>query len=199
MPAERVVFMHGAGSWGAAAWPRQHGLALDYDCLFLKRRGAAAAPQPPDVEADIAVIREALGGGGHVVAHASGAVPAMLAALRAPGCVYSLTLCEPAAFSLTRDLPATTAHRELLQLPGPAAAVFVAGQAAPLDIVPGVPTLVLTGGWEPLYEEVAGFLVSTGAEHRQVGGNHRPQDTDAGRQAIREFLARNRRAGKSLP
>ncbi len=26
---------------------------------------------------------------------------------------------------------------------------------APLQIVPGVPTLVLTGGWEPLYEEIA--------------------------------------------
>ena len=29
---------------------------------------------------------------------------------------------------------------------------------APLHIVPGVPTLVLTGGWEPLYEEIADYL-----------------------------------------
>ncbi|MCQ1995167.1 alpha/beta fold hydrolase [Arthrobacter sp. zg-Y1171] len=182
MPRERVVFVHGAGSFGAAAWPRQHGLALDYDCLFLRRHGydAVADPLPPDLEADIALIREELADGGHLVAHAAGAVPAMLAALRDPARVFSLVLCEPAVFSLTRDLPATTAHRNLLQ------PLF---DDAPLDIVPGVPTLVLTGGWEPLYEEVADFLASTGAEHQQVGGNHRPQDTDAGRQAIREFLA----------
>ncbi|MCC9204421.1 alpha/beta fold hydrolase [Arthrobacter sp. zg-Y769] len=191
MPRERVVFVHGTGSFGAAAWPRQHGLALDYDCLFLRRHGydAVAEPLPPDLEADIALIRQELGDGGHLVAHSAGAVPAMLAALRDPARVHSLVLCEPAVFSLTRDLPATTAHRTLQQ------PLF---HDAPLDIVPGVPTLVLTGGWEPLYEEVADFLVSTGAEHRQVGGNHRPQDTDAGRQAIRDFLARRSRmdAGK---
>lgn len=232
MPAERVVFVHGAGSFGAAAWPRQHGLALDYDCLFLKRRGydAVAAPEAPDLEADVAAIRDALGDGGHLVAHSAGAVPAMLAALRDPVRVYSLILCEPAVFSLTRDLPATKAHRELLQplfdaAPGltdeeyerefirrvfSAEADIAADDVsrrsaarlrlqtppwdAPLDIVPGVPTLVLTGGWEPLYEEVAEFLVSTGAVHRQVGGNHRPQDTDAGRQAIRDFLSGNRKS-----
>lgn len=243
MPAERVVFVHGAGSFGAAAWPRQHGLALDYDCLFLKRHGFddVEPPLAPDAEADIAVIRDALGEGGHLAAHSAGAVPAMLAALRDPGRVHSLILCEPAVFSLTRDLPATRAYRELLQPLFDAAPemtdeeferefvrrVFTTGAAAsdhraarpghtapadeaarrsaarlrmqtppwdaPLDIVPGVPTLVLTGGWEPLYEEVADFLVSTGAEHLQVGGNHRPQDTGAGRKAIREFLARARR------
>ena len=242
MPSERVVFVHGAGSFGAAAWPRQHGLALNYDCLFIKRHGfdAVEEPQAPDLEADIAIIREALGEGGHLVAHSAGAIPAMLAALRDPGRVYSLILCEPAVFSLTRDLPATAAHRELLQplfnaapdmsdedferefvrrvfaveaaaagraaRPGHTAPADEAARRsaarlrlqtppweAPLDIVPGVPTLVLTGGWEPLYEEVADFLVSTGAEHRQVGGNHRPQDTGAGRKAIREFLAAARR------
>lgn len=222
--------MHGAGSFGASAWPRQHGLALDYDCLFLKRHGydAVAEPQAPNLEADVGIIREALGDGGHLVAHAAGAVPAMLAALRDPGSVSTLILCEPAVFSLTRDLPATAAHRELLQplfdmapnltdedyerefvrrvsssdTVGTADGAASRSAArlrlqpppwdAPLEIVPGVPTLVLTGGWEPLYEEVAGFLVSTGAVHRQVGGNHRPQDTDAGRQAIREFLSGGR-------
>lgn len=239
MPLDRVVFVHGAGSFGAAAWPRQHGLALDYDCLFIKRHGFddVAEPQAPDLEVDISVIREALGEGGHLVAHSAGAVPAMVAALRDPGRVYSLILCEPAVFSLTRDLPATAAHRELLQPLFDAAPdmtdedfereyvrrVFTgeAGRAArpghtapadeaarrsaarlrlqtppweaPLEIVPGVPTLVLTGGWEPLYEEVADFLVSTGAEHLQVGGNHRPQDTGTGKRAIREFLAAARR------
>ncbi|MDM7989596.1 alpha/beta hydrolase [Arthrobacter sp. zg-Y877] len=200
MLRQRVVFVHGAGSSGAAAWPRQHGLALDYDCLFLRRHGydAGAEPSPPDLEADIALIRAELADGGHLVAHSAGAVPAMLAALRDPGKVSSLVLCEPAVFSLTRGLPAATAHRDLLRPVSDPRPPEGPAWDAPLDIVPGLPTLVLTGGWEPLYEEVAEFLVSTGAEHRQVGGNHRPQDTDVGRLAIRDFLSRRRRtaAGK---
>ena len=36
---QRVVFVHGAGSFGAAAWPKQHGMALSYDALFLRRHG----------------------------------------------------------------------------------------------------------------------------------------------------------------
>jgi hypothetical protein len=59
---------------------------------------------------------------------------------------------------------------------------------APLHIVPGVPTLVLTGGWEPLYEEIAGYLAGTGALHRVTAGGHRPQDTDDGDRVIRDFL-----------
>jgi hypothetical protein len=51
---------------------------------------------------------------------------------------------------------------------------------APLQIVPGVPTLVLTGGWEPLYEEIAGYLRETGALHRIAAGGHRPHDSPGG-------------------
>ncbi|GAA3280909.1 hypothetical protein AAU01_32330 [Paenarthrobacter aurescens] len=60
---------------------------------------------------------------------------------------------------------------------------------APLQIVPGVPTLVLTGGWEPLYEEIAGYLQETGALRRVAAGGHRPQDSVDGDQAIRSFIA----------
>ncbi|MBD7994447.1 alpha/beta hydrolase [Arthrobacter sp. Sa2CUA1] len=226
MAQQRVVFVHGAGRVGAAAWPRQHFLAGRYDALFLRRHGYRPdlPPAPTDHRADAAAVLAALGAGGHVVAHAEGAISAMLAAVLAPERVWSLTLCEPAVFSLTRDLPATSAHRQHLQALFSNARllsdeeyaaeyrrlVFSAEAAAPadgdpyaaarqrmqsppweapLEIVPGVPTLVLTGGWEPLYEEVAGFLASTGADHRVIGGNHRPQDTDAGQEAISGFLA----------
>ena len=54
---------------------------------------------------------------------------------------------------------------------------------------PGVPTLVLTGGWEPLYEEIAGYLRETGALHRTAPGGHRPQDSKEGDRAIRSFIA----------
>jgi hypothetical protein len=60
---------------------------------------------------------------------------------------------------------------------------------APLEIVPGVPTLVLTGGWEPLYEEIAGYLRETGALHRVAAGGHRPQDSVEGDRFIRSFIA----------
>ena len=67
---------------------------------------------------------------------------------------------------------------------------------APLHIVPGVPTLVLTGGWEPLYEEIAGYLRETGALHHVAAGGHRPQDSPEGDRAIRQFI---RQVSRSQP
>ena len=49
--------------------------------------------------------------------------------------------------------------------------------------------MVLTGGWEPLYEEIAGYLRETGALHRIAAGGHRPQDSGEGDRAIRSFIA----------
>ena len=229
---QRVVFVHGAGSFGSAAWPRQHGMALTYDALFLRRHGfdSVAEPVESSFAEDTAIVLRSLGddgrgaAGGHVVAHSQGAISAMMAAVERPDLVYSLTLVEPACLSLTAELPATAAHRELMQplfdvrhqlsdedfqrefvrrvyaadLQEPAtqeerrSARRLRLQApaweAPLHIVPGVPTLVLTGGWEPLYEEIAGYLRETGALHRIAAGGHRPQDSAEGDHAIRAFV-----------
>jgi pimeloyl-ACP methyl ester carboxylesterase len=230
MALERAVFVHGGDSFGAAAWPRQHGLSLDYDCLYVRRHGFSATeePCPTDHGRDQAIIAEALGGGGHLVAHAQGAVCAMLLAVERPDLVRTLTLVEPACLSLTADLPATAAYiSRMAPLFADRAAMsdddflraFVRRESdtdarmpasadarrdvarlrlqsppweAPLTIVPGVPTLVLTGGWEPLYEEVAAYLAGTGAVHRIAPGGHRPQDTDEGAGLIRAFLAASR-------
>ncbi|QOT16832.1 alpha/beta fold hydrolase [Paenarthrobacter sp. YJN-5] len=229
MHKQRVVFVHGLGSFGAAAWPKQHGLALRYDCLFLRRHGfdPVAEPLEPDISADVAILVDALAdsGGGHVVANEQGAISAMLAAVERPDLVFSLSLVEPACLSLTAELPATASHRALMQplfdvrsqlgdadyereyfrrayaaeaggLQTPEArrsARRLRLQAppweAPLHIVPGVPTLVLTGGWEPLYEEIAGYLRDTGALHRVAAGGHRPQDSADGDRFIRSFIA----------
>ncbi|NKX55316.1 alpha/beta hydrolase [Arthrobacter mobilis] len=223
---ERMVFVHGAGLYGAAAWTNLHGMALEYDCLFLRRHGfdPQAEPLPTDFDADMRIVLENLGTGGHVVAHAEGAVAAMMAAVERPDLVRSLALFEPACLSLTADLPVTTTYRErrgplfaardrlddeqysrefsrvlfgleagpLQTGPDRVAARRLRLQAppweAPLHIVPGLPTLVVTGGWEPLYEEVAEYLASTGAVHRHAGGNHRPQDTTEGRALLTAFL-----------
>lgn len=230
---QRVVFVHGAGSFGSAAWPRQHGMALTYDALFLRRHGfdPVAEPVESSFAEDTAIVLGSLANdgrgaaGGHVVAHSQGAISAMMAAVERPDLVYSLTLVEPACLSLTAELPATAAHRELMQplfdvrhqlgdedfqrefvrrvyaadleelatQEEKRAARRLRLQApsweAPLQIVPGVPTLVLTGGWEPLYEEIAGYLRDTGALHRHAAGGHRPQDSPEGDRYIRSFIA----------
>lgn len=233
MYKQRVVFVHGAGSFGSAAWPGQHGMALDYDALFLRRHGfdPVAEPVESSFTEDAAIVLRSLAddgrgaAGGHVVAHSQGAIAAIMAAVERPDLVYSLTLVEPACLSLTAELPATAAHIKLMkplfdarhQLtdqdfqrefvrrmfasdsaePATAeehrAARRLRLQAppweAPLQIVPGVPTLVLTGGWEPLYEEIAGYLRETGALHRTAPGGHRPHDHAEGDRYIRSFIA----------
>ncbi|MBU8865995.1 alpha/beta fold hydrolase [Paenarthrobacter aromaticivorans] len=229
MHKQRVVFVHGLGSFGASAWPKQHGMALSYDALFLRRHGfdPVAEPMESDVAADVGIVVASLvdSGGGHVVAHEQGAISAMLAAVERPDLMHSLTLVEPACLSLTAELPATTFHRSLMEplfdvrnqlkdadyereyfrrafsaeASGPdtpearRSARRLRLQAppweAPLHIVPGVPTLVLTGGWEPLYEEIAGYLEDTGALRRVAAGGHRPQDSVDGDRIIRSFVA----------
>jgi hypothetical protein len=89
--------------------------------------------------------------------------------------VYATDLQEPATAEEKRS-----ARRLRLQSPS---------WEAPLHIVPGVPTLVLTGGWEPLYEEIAGYLRETGAVHRVAAGGHRPHDSRDGDHAIRSFIS----------
>lgn len=226
MSKTRIVFVHGMDGYGAAAWPAQHLLAGKYDCLFLKRTGfdAVEPPARSDFDADAAIAIDALAGGGHLVAHAQGAVPAMMAAVLRPDLVHSLVLIEPLLLSLTSELPATAAFvARVAQLLGRADALddhgflqefntLMAVTAAPnheslerravrarlllrstgssLQIIPGVPTTVLTGGWEPLYEEVAQALATTGARHVIHRSSHRPQDTAAGAALVAEFIAR---------
>lgn len=224
MSKTRIVFVHGMDGYGTAAWPAQHLLAGNYDSLFIKRTGfnAVEPPAPTNFAADARLVIDALGNGGHVVAHAQGAIAAMMAAVQRPDLVWSMVLLEPLLLSLTAELPATAAYsvhladlfahaKELTDKdflsefntlmavasrPGTETTRRVAARArlqlpstqAPLHIVPGVPTTVVTGGWEPLYEEVAQYLETTGAQHIVHRGGHRPQDTPGGAALIEELL-----------
>src|SRR6185312_7598582 len=73
---------------------------------------AVEPPVATDFAADAASIVEALGRGGHVVAHAQGAPAAMMAAVERPDLVASLVLVEPLLASLTAELPATAAYSQ---------------------------------------------------------------------------------------
>ena len=248
MSKTRIVFVHGMDGYGVAAWPAQHLLAGNYDCLFLKRLGfdAVGPPVASDFEADATIVIDALGEGGHLVAHEQGAIAAMMAAVERPDLITSLVLVEPALLSLTAELPATLAYREHIEplfarsselsdaafsaefrrltasMAGPSRPGYNSGPAgmtlhapaesssriaarihlqapqweAPLHIVPGVPTLVLTGGWEPLYEEIAEYLTTTGAVHRMAPGGHRPHDGPQGAELIADFIAAHGAAGR---
>jgi pimeloyl-ACP methyl ester carboxylesterase len=64
-----------------------------------------------------------------------------------------------------------------------------------IDLNPTVVTrtgpLVVTGGWHPLYEEVAAALVRLGARHEVLTGHgHRPQDHPRANDLLREFLTK---------
>ncbi|WP_040168079.1 alpha/beta fold hydrolase [Microbacterium gorillae] len=64
----------------------------------------------------------------------------------------------------------------------PAARAFAArtlpwGHDLPTAVIGRVPTLVITGGWNPEYEAIAERLVGLGAHHRTLPGHdHRAQD-----------------------
>lgn len=52
----------------------------------------------------------------------------------------------------------------------------------------GVPTMVVTGGWNDEYELIAARLVEDGAQHAVLtGAQHRPQDLPGFAQLAREF------------
>lgn len=51
------------------------------------------------------------------------------------------------------------------------------GHGVRAGMLTGIPTLVVTGGWNDEYELIAGALVAHGAEHQVLAGAaHRPQD-----------------------
>lgn len=225
-----VVFLHGAGNAGVAAWPEQ-AAATDPGWRFLER-APAGDDAGRDADRIVALLREA--GGGHVVAHSYGGNAAVLAAHRAPDLVRTLALFEPACLDLARgkatvenhvlamspvfavaddtsvsaaefsrrfasamgteppDLPADTLEEQVARLRALSPPWHTG--VDPARGLPG-PTLVVTGGWSPMYEEIAASLVQLGAQHRQLPGHrHRPQDASAATGLLRSFWIETHRA-----
>jgi hypothetical protein len=108
----RIVLVHGSVTFGDAAWRAQQPLAARWELVVLNRPGFPPGPLLPRVDfAEHAEwLRPQLRPGDHLVAHSYGAVVSMFAA---PGAeLASLTLIEPPATAVARDVPAVRAFEE---------------------------------------------------------------------------------------
>jgi hypothetical protein len=64
------------------------------------------------------------------------------------------------------------------------------GHGVTPDMIAGVPTLVITGGWNEEYEAIANALTAEGAIHQQLIGNgHRPQDHPDFEAVVQRFVS----------
>ncbi|MDQ0612989.1 hypothetical protein QF046_000630 [Microbacterium sp. W4I4] len=64
------------------------------------------------------------------------------------------------------------------------------GHGVRAGMLHGIPTLVVTGGWNDEYEQIAKVLVDDGAQHVVlVGAQHRPMDLPAFAEAALAFEA----------
>jgi len=104
-----VVLVHGSLATGADEWQAQRPLADEgFRLLVPDRRGYGRSPtaRGEDFLVDAEDIAELMGDGAHLVGHSYGGLGALSAAARRPEATLSLTLLEPAAFSLGRRDPA---------------------------------------------------------------------------------------------
>ena len=105
-----VILVHGGAVGGADAWRTQLSLAARWRLIIPTRLNYpdSATSEREDFAADgllLAELAAAQPGGAHLVGQSYGAVGAMLAALRQPDAVLSLTLVESADSGVARHLP----------------------------------------------------------------------------------------------
>lgn len=97
--------MHGSFGFGEEQWTEQRPLSSRWRLLLVDRCGHGRSPDTgrsswDEQSEDIANL---LGGGAHLVGQSYGGTVALLAALRRPAAVRSLTLVEPNTMGLARD------------------------------------------------------------------------------------------------
>ena len=121
-----VVLVHGSLATAIDEWQSQRPLADEgFRLVVFDRRGygRSAAAEGEDFLRDADDIAALMGDGAHLIGHSYGGLGAMVAAARRPAATLSLTLLEPAAFSLGQDDPAGRALvdrvRALWNLPIP--------------------------------------------------------------------------------
>jgi pimeloyl-ACP methyl ester carboxylesterase len=98
-----VVLVHGSLATGLEEWQAQRPLADErFRLVVLDRRGYGRSPAVPgeDFLRDADDIIDVMGDGAHLVGHSYGGLGVLFAAARRPDVTLSLTVLEPAAFTL---------------------------------------------------------------------------------------------------
>jgi pimeloyl-ACP methyl ester carboxylesterase len=101
--------VHGSLATGADEWQAQRPLADEgFQLVVFDRRGygQSAAIEGEDFLRDADDIAELMGDGAHLVGHSYGGLGVLAAAARRPDATLSITLLEPAVFTLGEDNPA---------------------------------------------------------------------------------------------
>jgi len=111
-----ILFVHGSLAFGEETWTNQLPLSARWKLLIVDRCGHGLSPDTGrsgwDEQAEDIV--GLLGPGAHLVGHSYGGTVALLAALRRPQSVRSLTLVEPNPIGLALDDADAAAFRNRL-------------------------------------------------------------------------------------
>jgi pimeloyl-ACP methyl ester carboxylesterase len=104
----RLLLVHGSVVNAELTWSAQRPLAERFEIVAPNRRGFPPGPEVDNVDfEDEAVwLDRFVEPGTHLVGHSYGGVIALLAAVRNPELLRSLTVIEPPAFGAARGIPA---------------------------------------------------------------------------------------------
>lgn len=216
------VYIHGAGRRGASAWPglaHEHGEFLSFapgssigdqtEVLLQSRAGLPSLLFAHSIGAVPAVLAAATGEldlSGLVlvepalydIARGDAAIERHIAAVteaRAQaadgnprgfwGIVRPLMFGGSFDEALWADERPVADHWSRTNIPW--------GHGVRTEMLDGIPTLIVTGGWNEEYERIAALLAARGAEHVALtGADHRPQDMPAFSDVVGDFEARLR-------
>ncbi len=214
------LYLHGSGRTGTAAWPGQGAGAGEYLAFpeeasieeqvthlvrdHAGRRVVVYAHSIGAVPAVLAAASSTLDVAGLVLVE-----PALYDIARGAEAVerHIGLVSEARSLSATGDLRGFWAIMRPLMFGGPFDATrwdqehrlaehssrknLPWGHGVRAPMVRGIPTLVVTGGWNDEYEEIATVLTAEGAEHRILhGAQHRSQDLPEFAGMVDEFLRR---------
>ncbi|MGW8483956.1 hypothetical protein ACWGJP_12555 [Microbacterium sp. NPDC055903] len=209
----RRVFVHGSGRAGSAAWPMRS--TGDGEFLALSPGSTIAAQSQRMIEsgADAVVFAHSIGAVPTAIAARAcsprGVVlvePALYDIARGEHAIerHIAIVTEARSQAEVGDLRAFWTILRPLMFGGPfdaevweqerpvaerwATTNLPWGHGVRADMLDGVPTLVVTGGWNAEYELIAAALAARGARHEVLqGAQHRPQDLPGFRGVVEQF------------
>lgn len=217
LPALRRVFIHGAGRRGRDAWPLADAADGDFVCFEPGSTVQEQVRSLIDAYAGMPVVLYAhsLGAVPAVVAAASGRLdiaglvlvePALYDIVRGVAAIerHIAIVTEARAQADAENLRGFWAiFRPLMfgeafdadrwNIERSAAERWASGNVpwghgVRTRMLSGIPTLVVTGGWNDEYEVIARTLTEGGAEHLVLeGATHRPQDVPGFAPAVADF------------